>query len=132
MATLTELSTAWQPRVLSLLRVAAALVFLQHGTEKLFAYPAAAFPHLPPLLWAAGIIETVGSVLVILGLFTRPAAFIMSGEMAVAYFHVHLPKSPFPIISGGDEAVLFCFIFFYLFVAGGGSISLDRLLRGRA
>lgn len=126
----SELVAAWQQRLLSLLRVVVGLVFLQHGTEKLFGFPAV-FPHLSPLLWVAGIIETVGSILLILGLFTRYAAFIMSGEMAVAYFLAHLPRSPFPIVNRGDEAVLLCFVFFYLFVAGGGSISLDRAVRGR-
>lgn len=119
----------WAPRILSLLRIVFGLLFLQHGLSKWFGFPAP-FPvaHLPPLLAVAGIIEVVGSVLVILGLFTRPAAFIMSGEMAIAYFMAHLPHSPFPLVNKGGPAIMFCFFFFYLFVAGGGEYSLDRLL----
>jgi putative oxidoreductase len=121
----------WAPRVLSIVRVVVGLLYLQHGLSKWFGFPAP-FPHLTPLLGVAGIIEIVGSVLVILGLFTRPAAFIMSGEMAVAYFLAHAPRSPFPLVNHGEAAVFYCFFFFYLFVAGGGAWSLDRLLRPRA
>ncbi|MGH7055897.1 MAG: DoxX family protein [Stellaceae bacterium] len=117
----------WAPRVLSLVRLVFGLVFLQHGLSKWFGFPAP-HPHLTPLLVVASIIEVVGSVLVILGLFTRPAAFIMSGEMAIAYFLAHLPHSPFPLVNHGERAIMFCFFFFYLFVAGGGEYSLDRLI----
>ncbi|MDE2581164.1 MAG: DoxX family protein [Rhodospirillales bacterium] len=125
---------------LSLLRFVAGLAFLEHGLAKLVGFPPGpvAFRHmmhLPPLLLAAGWIETVGGVLVCLGLFTRPAAFLMSGEMAVAYFMVHEPRSFFPILSHGEPALLYCFIFFYLAVVGGGPASLARMLcgaRGRA
>lgn len=81
------------------------------------------------LPWYAGILELVGGCLVLLGLFTRPVAFLLSGEMAVATWMAHAPKSPFPVLNGGDAAILFCFIFLYLAVAGGGSLSLDRILR---
>ena len=119
----------WAPRVLSLVRLVFGLLFLQHGLSKWFAFPVPfAVAHLPPLLAVAGIIEIVGSVLVILGLFTRPAAFIMSGEMAIAYFMAHLPRSPFPLVNHGGDAIMFCFFFFYLFVAGGGEYGLDRLI----
>ncbi len=116
---------------LSLLRFVAGLAFLEHGLAKLVGFPPAMhMAHLPPLLLAAGWIETVGGALVALGLFTRPAAFIMSGEMAVAYFMAHAPRSFFPILSGGEPALLFCFIFLYLAVAGGGSVGLGRAFCG--
>jgi putative oxidoreductase len=126
-----------QPATLSLLRLVAGLCFLEHGTAKLFGFPPAAqylHGHLAPLLIAAGILEAVGGALVFLGWFTRPAAFLLSGEMAIGYFMAHEPKSVFPLISGGDAAILYCFIFLYLAVAGGGPFSVDRLLgsRGRA
>ncbi len=128
-----RLENPWQPYALSLLRFVAGLCFLQHGLAKLAGIPhVASYPaHLPPLELAAGTIETVGGVLVVLGLLTRPAAFIMSGEMAIGYFTMHFPKSFFPILSGGEAAVLFCFIFLYLATAGGGPISLDRLIASR-
>jgi putative oxidoreductase len=79
------------------------------------------------LYWFAGIIESLGGLLLALGLFTRPVAFIMSGEMAIAYFYSHFPKGFFPLANGGDAAILYCFLFFYIFVAGGGPISVDRM-----
>ena len=129
MSSLTSVQQIWAPRVLSLLRFVAGLCFLEHGTAKLIGFPhVAMFAHLSPLLWTAGIIEVVGSILLILGLFTRSAAFIMSGEMAVAYFMVFAPKSLFPLLNHGDELILYCFIFFYIFFAGPGPISLDYAL----
>ena len=129
-----RLENPWQPYALSLLRFVAGICFLEHGTAKLFGFPPVAtylHGHLPTLILAGGIIETVGGALVLLGLLTRPAAFIMSGEMAIGYFLSHLPKAFFPIINGGDAAVLYCFIFLYLAAAGGGPISLDRLIAPR-
>lgn len=125
--------TTTRDLALSLLRFVAGLTFLEHGCDKLFHFPAAtAFPaHLPPLIHAAGLIELIGGILVCIGLFTRPAAFIMSGEMALAYFMVHIKHSPFPTLNGGDAAILFCFIFLYLAAAGGGPISLGRAVFGR-
>ncbi len=123
-----------QPLVLSLLRFVAGLCFLEHGTAKLFGFPLVpSYPHghLPPLLLSAGLIEFVGGALVCLGLLTRPAAFLMSGEMAIGYFMDHAPKSVFPLLNGGLGAVLYCFIFLYLAVAGGGPVSLDRLIASR-
>lgn len=122
----------WQPTVLSLLRFVAGLCFMEHGMSKLLGFPPVPmFAHgLSPTLTAAGFIELVGGALVLLGLLTRPAAFIMSGEMALGYFMVHAPKSPFPAINGGDAAILYCFVFLYLAVAGGGAWSLDRLIAG--
>ena len=123
----------WRDLVLSLLRFVAGLVFLEHGSAKLFGFPfVASYAHaLPPLIVTAGIIEFVGGTLVCIGLLTRPAALICSGEMAFAYFMAHAPKSPFPVVSGGDAAILYCFIFFYLVFAGPGPISLDRLIQRR-
>lgn len=123
-----------QPAALSLLRFVAGLCFLEHGTAKLFGFPPVAHyltGHLPPLILAAGVIEVIGGALVTIGLLTRPAAFLTSGEMAIAYFKGHAVKSAFPLLSGGDAAVLYCFIFLYLAVAGGGLISLDRVLPSR-
>jgi putative oxidoreductase len=123
--------TAWSAPMLSVLRVVSALTFLEHGTGKFLGFPV--LPHLPSagsLPWYGGIIELVGGVLLLLGLFSRPVALLLSGEMAVAYFVAHFPHSPFPAINGGDAAILFCFVFLYIAVAGPGPWSLDR--RGRA
>ncbi len=124
-----DFERVWRPYALSLLRFVSGLCFIEHGSAKLFGFPhVATYPaHLPPLLLAAGFIEFVGGILVCIGLLTRPAAFIMSGEMAIGYFMMHAPKSAFPLLSGGEGAILFCFIFFYLIFAGAGPISLDRL-----
>ncbi|MGA9869352.1 MAG: DoxX family protein [Acetobacteraceae bacterium] len=128
-----RLESPWQPYALSLLRFVVGLCFLQHGLSKLVGFPVvASLPaHLPPVEVIAGFIETIGGVLVVLGLLTRPAAFIMSGEMAVGYFMIHNPRSFFPLLNGGEAAVLFCFVFLYLATAGGGPISLDRLIASR-
>jgi putative oxidoreductase len=125
----------WSPRLLSVLRIVAALLFLQHGLAKLLHFPhVAMFDQLQlfSLLGLAGVIELVGSVLLLIGLFTRPAAFIMSGEMAVAYFMAHGPRGFFPILNQGELALLFCFVFLYLAAAGGGPWSLDGALGERA
>ncbi len=124
-------ANALQPYVLSLLRFVAGLCFLEHGLSKLFDFPVVHTGPMSAVVWISGLIELVGGVLVLIGLFTRPAAFIMSGEMAVGYFMVHDAKSPFPLVNGGDAAILYCFIFLYLFIAGPGPISLDRLIARR-
>ena len=124
--------TAWSPRVLRLLRIITALLFMEHGLMKLIHFPAAqpgAPDPLPPFMLAAALIEVVGGALVAAGLFARAVAFICSGEMAVAYFMAHAPKSFWPAINQGDAAILFCFVFLYLACAGGGSWSVDRALR---
>ena len=126
---------SWTPRALGALRIVAAFLFLQHGTAKLLHVPhVAMFDQLPvlSLIGFAGLLEIVGSVLLLIGLFTRPAAFILSGEMAVAYFIAHAPQGNFlsPTLNQGESAVLFCFIFLLLSVAGAGAWSVDAN-RGR-
>jgi putative oxidoreductase len=122
--------------VLSILRIVTGLLHLQHGLNKFFNFPPGPqqrvynLSTLSPGL--AGILEFVGGILLIFGLFTRPVAFILSGQMAVAYFMAHQPRGIYPYSNGGTLAVLYCFVFLYLFVAGGGEWSLDRLLRGGA
>jgi putative oxidoreductase len=133
LADATSLRDTWEPRVLSILRIVTGLIYLQHGLNKLFNFPPT--PNHPaydlftlnPGL--AGILETVGGLLLIFGLFTRPVAFILSGEMAVAYFMVNFQRGFYPIGTGGNLTMMYCFVFLYLFVAGGGAWSLDRLLR---
>jgi len=129
MGFLAKHQAEWEPRALSILRIVVGLLYMEHGLAKLFAFPiAAGHPAMFQLLWFAGVLEMFGGMLIALGLFTRPVAFILSGEMAVAYFMAHLPKSFFPLVNGGDAAILYCFIFLYLFIVGGGCWSLDRLI----
>ncbi len=126
---------AWSPRLLSVLRIVAALVYLLHGTSKLFGFPATGRGTTVPLvslLGAASVIEIVGGTLILLGLFTRPVAFICSGEMAFAYFISHAPRAPLPLVNQGELPVLFCFIFLYLAATGGGPWSLDARWPRRA
>lgn len=134
-ALISQLNTLWAPRLLSVLRIITAFLFLQHGTAKLFGFPHVAFfdeLSLFSLIGFAGVLEVVGGLLLVLGLFTRPVAFILSGEMAFAYFIGHAPKGLFPLLNNGEPAILFCFIFLYLVAAGGGAWSLDRrLCRGK-
>lgn len=123
-------SRPWIAAILSLLRFVAGLCFMQHGLSKLFGFPLASHEPVAGLILVGGLIESIGGVLVCIGLLTRPAAFIMSGEMAFGYFMFHFPKSFFPLVNGGDAAILYCFIFLYLAFAGGGAWSLDRLIAG--
>ncbi len=120
-------------RMLSVLRVVVAALFIEHGTQKIFDVPAAAAGqavpyHLLSMNGVAGVLETFGGILLLLGLLTRPVAFLLAGEMAVAYFKVHVPRSLFPIVNRGDSPVLFCFLFLYLVFAGPGAWSLDYLI----
>ena len=126
------MSEKWSPYLLSVLRIIAALLFFEHGTQKLFGYPPGppytGFPNFS-MLGIAGMLETVGGPLLLVGLFTRPVAFILCGEMAVAYFLAHLPRSFFPILNFGEITLMLCFFFLYLSAAGGGAWSLDQALK---
>jgi len=125
----------YTPYALAALRIVAALIFLEHGTQKLFGFPAApqgGYPALLSLRGIGGIMEAVGGVLLLLGLFTRPVAFLLSGEMAVGYWMFHAPRSVYPVVNGGDAAILYCFVFLLLVFAGPGAWSLDGALRRRA
>ncbi len=122
----------YTPYALAALRIAAGLIFMLHGTQKLLAFPAAGASGMPAafsFMWFGGVLELVGGVLIALGLFTRPVAFILSGEMAVAYWMFHAPKSLYPILNGGDAAILYCFVFFLLVFTGAGALSLDQMRR---
>jgi putative oxidoreductase len=114
------------PYILSVLRIVVALLFLEHGLQKYFGFPSVG-PSMTPLLYVQGVIEIVGGILLLVGAYTRVVAFILAGDMAVAYFMVHFPRSFFPAVNGGDAAVLFCFAFFYIMFAGGGPWSVDRI-----
>jgi putative oxidoreductase len=118
----------WSPRLLGVMRIIVAFLYTQHGAQKLFGFYGSA--HSPfSFMGFAGILEFFGGLLVLFGLFTRPVAFLLSGQMAVAYFMVHAPKGFWPIANKGDLAVIWCFVFLYLAAAGGGAWSLDRLLK---
>jgi putative oxidoreductase len=122
-------TTAYASYVLSILRIVAALLFVEHGTSRLFGWPSPLpTPAFFTLYWFAGAIELVGGALLILGLFSRTAALIMSGEMAFAYFLSHAPHGFFPILNRGDGSILYCFVFFYIAFAGPGPWSLDALM----
>ena len=127
MATLGTSLGKWRPQGLAVLRIVTALLFLAHGTGKLLGLPDLGFsPDLMSLPWIAGALEIVGGVLLVLGLYTRPVAFVLCGEMAFAYFMTHAPQGFYPIRNGGELAVLYCFIFLYFVFAGPGAWSLDR------
>jgi putative oxidoreductase len=136
MKVLEPASPLWSARMLSVFRLVIGLVFITHGTAKLFGFPAGAAPSPTVELMSqrglAGVLEAFGGTAIALGLFTRPVAFLLAGEMAVAYFQVHFPRSFFPTVNGGVSALLYCFIFLYLCVAGGGPWSLDAVLTGRS
>jgi putative oxidoreductase len=125
---------ALQSHSLSVLRIVVGFTFSLHGTQKLFGWfgglGGGATAQFPSLIWTAAFLETFGGVLILAGLFTAPVAFILCGEMAVAYFKQHAPRGLWPISNGGELSVLYCFIFLYLATAGGGRWSLDRLIRG--
>ena len=120
------------PYLLSLLRIIVAFLFMEHGTMKLFGFPAPMGDvQLFSLIGLAGILEVFGGLLVLIGLFTRPVAFILSGEMAFAYFMAHAPRGFWPVLNHGEAAVLYCFLFLYLAAAGGGPWSVDRVISYR-
>jgi len=127
-----ERLTPWAPRALSVLRIITGLMIIEHGMAKLIGFPAVpTFANLKPLslIGAAGFIELIGGALLILGLLTQPAAFILSGEMAFAYFMVHAPKSFYPLINGGTLAIIYCFTCLYLSTAGAGPWSVDAAMK---
>jgi putative oxidoreductase len=137
MSSLDRLCRDAAPHLLSMLRIMAALLLLQHGTQKLLGFPplppGSSGPEFLTLIWFAGVIELVGGVLLALGLLSRATAFILSGELAFAYWIGHAPRGFYPILNAGELAALYCFVFLYLAAAGPGPWSLDRLLwRGRS
>jgi putative oxidoreductase len=131
---LVPVSPRWTNIILSVLRIVAALIFMQHGSQKLFGFPPSGNPGAAFVLFSqtglAGILEFFGGMLVLIGLFTRPVAFILAGEMAVAYFQVHAPRAFLPIVNRGELAMMLCFVFLYFAFAGGGSWSIDAALAG--
>jgi putative oxidoreductase len=131
MTGLSPLYSDWSPRFLSVLRMVAAFLFMQHGGQKLLSFPAPPQVTHPlfSLIGVAGILELFGGLLLFLGLFTRPVAFLLSGQMAVAYFMAHAPQGFWPLLNRGELAVLYCFVFFYLSAVGAGPWSLDQLRR---
>jgi putative oxidoreductase len=125
----------WSPYLLSVLRIVSAFLFMQFGTAKLFAFPAAVMPGggtapLASLPGVAGLLEVVGGALLLVGIFTRPVAFLLSGEMAFAYFIGHAPRGFWPVLNQGHPAVLFCFVWLYLSAAGAGPWSVDAMRHG--
>ena len=131
-----QTAARYAPTILSILRIAVALLFLAHGTGKMFGFPsanaAATAPALFSMYWFAASIEIVGSILMVLGLFTRPVAFIIAGETAVVYWLAHFPRGGFfPMFNGGEAAIMFCFVFLYICFAGPGAWSLDGLFGRR-
>jgi putative oxidoreductase len=118
----------YSPQALGLLRIVTALIFIAHGTQKLFGFPAPPGSGLPPALslyWFGAILEAVGGLAILFGFLTRPIAFILAGEMAYAYWFMHFPRDFYPVLNGGDAAILYCFIFLFLVVAGAGAWSID-------
>ena len=131
---LSSTVSSYEPYLRSLARIMIGFTFSLHGYQKFFGWFGGIGGHSVPvttMLGAAGAIETFGGAFIILGLFTRPVAFILSGEMAVAYFTAHAPRSFFPVLNGGDAAILFCFVFLFVVVAGPGSISIDTFIQRR-
>jgi putative oxidoreductase len=123
----------YRPYILSILRIVVGLLFLEHGLSKVFNFPAPSpVPSLRGLLILAAILETIGAALFLVGAFTRIVAFILSGEMALAYFMAHAPRAFYPVVNGGELAVIYCFLFLYFAFAGGGPLSVDRAARNQA
>jgi putative oxidoreductase len=130
---MNSVTATWTPRLLSVLRIVAAFLFMEHGMQKWLAFPV---PRpSPTVLWSlsgvAGLLELFGGLLLLFGLFTRPVAFLLSGQMAVAYFIAHAPQGFWPIVNRGELAALYCFLFLYLAAAGGGPWSVDGWMRRR-
>lgn len=124
--------TLWAPRMLAVLRIVTALIFIEHGLQKQFGFPASAngmYPAAGSLPWLASFIEIIGGLMVLFGFYLRPAALLMSGTMAVAYWTAHAPRSFFPVNNGGDAAILYCFVFLYFVFAGGGAWTVNGAKR---
>ncbi|MFC3608032.1 DoxX family protein [Stutzerimonas tarimensis] len=121
----------YTPQALAVLRIVTAIIFMLHGTQKLFGIPEPAhgMPELFSLMWIGGVLEFVGGLFILFGLFTRPVAFVLSGEMAVAYWMFHAPNNLFPTLNGGDAAILYCFVFLLFFFTGPGAWSVDGRLK---
>ena len=132
MSDFTRLRLIWEPRLLSISRIMIGLLFMEHGTAKVLDFPHQETHKIFDLLTlnpgAQGLIELIGGFLFAVGLFTRPVAFILAGDVAVAYFMAHAPRGFFPLLNGGELAIVYCFAFLYFWLAGGGEWSLDRLL----
>lgn len=125
-----EFCAKWHDQFLSVLRIMTGLLFLEHGTGKYLGFPhLERVPNAMSMPGVGGMFELVGGVLITLGIFSRPVAFLLAGEMAVAFFYAHFPRNFFPILNGGEAAVLFCFVFLYLFFAGPGPWSLDAMMK---
>jgi len=134
MPDLNSITTQWTPRLLSVLRIVSAFLYMAHGSQKLLGFPTSGPPRPGPLstlMMTAGIIELCGGALILLGLFTRPVAFILSGQMAVAYFMSHAPQGFWPLLNRGELAALYSFLFLYFSVAGAGPWSVDQFLKRR-
>lgn len=124
-----EFSERWAPYAVAALRVVTAVLFIEHGTAKLFGFPPVDMPApaVWSLPWVAGWMEVIGGLMLLVGLFTRPVAFLLAGEMAVAYWMMHAPLSPFPLVNNGDAAILYCFIFLMFLAIGPGNWSVDAI-----
>jgi len=122
----------WSAQLLSVLRIVAGLILLHHGTSKFLGFPVSQLTGVSPttMVGAAGVLELIGGALLVIGLFTRPAAFILSGMCAVAYFYFHIQRSFFPFLNGGETVILFTFALLYIAAAGGGAWSVDKAWRG--
>lgn len=127
---MSEFWINWQPRALSVLRIMTGFLFTWHGTQKLFGFPPSGKAgELSTMILIASILEFAGGIMILIGFLTRPAAFILCGLMAVAYFIAHAPNAFLPIVNKGELAVLYCFVFLYLFVAGAGEWSVDNVIK---
>ena len=128
-----NLDGRWTASALGLLRIVSALLFLEHGTSKIFYFPAtsASGPSMWSLFWIAGCIELIGSLMLLVGVFTRPVAILLAGEMAIGYWAIHAPRSVYPVLNLGESAILFCFIFLVFAATGPGKWSIDGMLRQR-
>lgn len=130
---MSQLSATWSPRILSVMRIVTGFLFMQHGGKKMFGFPAPARAEFDffSMSGIAGTLELFGGFLIVIGLFTRPTAFVLSGLMAFAYFIAHAPQGFWPILNGGELAAMYCFVFLYLSIAGAGEWSIDKIRTGR-